>query len=121
MPTRVYVPAGHNDTTEVFKRTASSTGFLCCSVEAVAMTAHKTSFVDRAVWSVMRWGGIVMLALAAFAAVAHFASKANANHKPAATQEVEALKKARINARVCPGMHADWLDETTVQCVKERP
>lgn len=21
----------------------------------------------------------------------------------------------------CPGMHAEWLDETTVHCLKERP
>ena len=22
---------------------------------------------------------------------------------------------------VCPGMHAEWLDESTVQCLKEKP
>ena len=22
---------------------------------------------------------------------------------------------------VCPGMHAEWLDDKTVQCLKERP
>ena len=25
------------------------------------------------------------------------------------------------DAFVCPGLHAEWLDDTTVQCLKEAP
>ncbi len=38
---------------------------------------------------------------------------------PAAAPADPALKSAATSARVCPGMHAEWLDEKTVQCMKE--
>ena len=31
------------------------------------------------------------------------------------------LKRAVAGAWLCPGMHAEWLDAQTVQCLKERP
>ena len=31
------------------------------------------------------------------------------------------LKRAAAGAWLCPGMHAEWLDAQTVQCLKERP
>lgn len=31
------------------------------------------------------------------------------------------LKRAAAGAWLCPGMHAEWLDTQTVQCLKERP
>lgn len=31
------------------------------------------------------------------------------------------LKRAAASAWMCPGMHADWIDDTTVRCLKERP
>lgn len=31
------------------------------------------------------------------------------------------LKRAAAGAWLCPGMHAEWLDAQTVQCMKERP
>lgn len=31
------------------------------------------------------------------------------------------IKRAAAGAWHCPGMHAEWLDETTVQCLKESP
>lgn len=31
------------------------------------------------------------------------------------------LQRAAANAWNCPGMHAEWLDEFTVQCLKEKP
>jgi len=31
------------------------------------------------------------------------------------------LKHAAAGAWLCPGMHAEWLDAQTVQCLKERP
>lgn len=31
------------------------------------------------------------------------------------------LKRAAAGAWQCPGMHAEWLDQTTVRCLKETP
>ena len=31
------------------------------------------------------------------------------------------LRRAAAGAWLCPGMHAEWLDAQTVQCLKERP
>ncbi|EED68373.1 hypothetical protein SR914_25500 [Comamonas testosteroni] len=31
------------------------------------------------------------------------------------------LKRSAAGAWLCPGMHAEWLDAQTVQCLKERP
>lgn len=31
------------------------------------------------------------------------------------------LKRAAAGAWLCPGMHAEWLDAQTVQCLRERP
>ena len=32
-----------------------------------------------------------------------------------------ASRMAARDAFACPGMHAEWLDEKTVQCLKEKP
>ena len=37
------------------------------------------------------------------------------------TTSVADLKRAAAGAWLCPGMHAEWLDTQTVQCLKERP
>lgn len=31
------------------------------------------------------------------------------------------LKRSAAGAWLCPGMHAEWLDAQTVQCLKENP
>ena len=46
--------------------------------------------------------------------------------RPAATTAPPApteadMKKIESGKRACPGMHAAWLDDTTVQCLKEKP
>lgn len=32
-----------------------------------------------------------------------------------------AVRMAPSDAFACPGMHAEWLDDKTVQCLKEQP
>lgn len=32
-----------------------------------------------------------------------------------------AIRMAASDAFTCPGMHAEWLDDKTVQCLKELP
>ncbi len=31
------------------------------------------------------------------------------------------FKRAAAGAWLCPGMHAEWLDDHTVQCLREKP
>lgn len=31
------------------------------------------------------------------------------------------LKRAAAGAWLCPGMHAEWIDSQTVQCLREKP
>lgn len=35
--------------------------------------------------------------------------------------EPQTLAQSLRDEFACPGMHAEWLDATTVQCLKERP
>ena len=40
---------------------------------------------------------------------------------PAQADEPFPPVKSLRDEFACPGMHAEWLDEKTVQCLKERP
>lgn len=47
-----------------------------------------------------------------------------AQAEPEASEHPSKLGSMRMAARdafVCPGMHAEWLDERTVQCLKVKP
>ena len=59
------------------------------------------------------WLALAIVALAALslAALAHTA--------PSADTSAADTKRAAINARVCPGQHAEWIDSQTVQCLEE--
>jgi hypothetical protein len=39
---------------------------------------------------------------------------------PATTAAAD-LKRAAASAWLCPGMHAEWIDPQTVQCLREKP
>lgn len=45
---------------------------------------------------------------------------AQAADAPVTTAAVD-LKQVARDAFACPGMHAEWLDAQTVQCLKEKP
>ena len=45
----------------------------------------------------------------------------NAQAADATTTTAADIKRAAAGAWVCPGMHAEWLDSKTVQCLKEKP
>lgn len=121
MAIRMSVPPEHNDTTETFKRTLSSCGFICNSSDAVACQQYKTPLSKRVIWSAMKWGSVPAVIGAALLLVAQFSNPASASDKPKDESRIAALRMAAINARVCPGMHADWIDAKTVQCLKETP
>ena len=55
-------PAGHNHTTEVFKRTLSEASFLCNAEDTVAI--HKMKVKKRGGWLYL--AALVLLAIAAF-------------------------------------------------------
>lgn len=63
-----------------------------------------------------RWLVAVLLALIVLSCSA--CSAADAAQEPSAS--AVDLKRAAAGAWLCPGMHAEWLDATTVACVRER-
>lgn len=115
MSVLIPTPAGHNHTTEVFKRTLSEASFLCNAEDTVAI--HKMKVKKRGGWLYL--GALVLLAMAAFIGLTG-CSKADddAPGSSAAVQLAEA-KRAAAGAWACQGMTAVWLDEKTVQCLKE--
>lgn len=45
-----------------------------------------------------------------------------ANAMASLDEPAQAPHKSTLrDAFVCPGMHAEWIDASTVQCLKERP
>lgn len=61
-----------------------------------------------------------ILALVITLGVGHIAAQAGVEEQPAsASTSAAELKRAASGAWHCPGMHAEWIDETTVQCLKE--
>ena len=108
-------PAGHNHTTEVFKRTLSEASFLCNSEDTVAI--HKMKVKKRGDWRYL--AALALLAMAALVGLTG-CSKADGD-APGSSAEVQLAeaKRAAAGAWACPGMHAEWLDEKTVQCLKE--
>lgn len=102
-------PADHNHTTEVFKRTLSSASFLCNAADSVAL--HKTKKAK----SKSRWLYRTAMAVAACAALIVLTGCG----KPEPVTLADA-KRTAAGAWACPGMTAVWLDEKTVQCLKEK-
>ena len=111
MSVLIQTPAGHNHTTEVFKRTLSEASFLCNSEDTVAI--HKMKVKKRGGWLYL--GALVLLAMAAFIGLTG-CSKAEAVAVTAAD-----AKRAAAGAWACPGMAAIWIDDKTIQCLKEKP
>lgn len=65
----------------------------------------------------IRYGRWLSLALLAVVLVAlSFYDRGVIGSVPTAKE----LKTAAAGAWACPGMHAEWIDEHTVQCLKER-
>ncbi|PIG09493.1 hypothetical protein [Comamonas sp. 26] len=49
-------------------------------------------------------------------------STANADTEPdGPNAPLGAIRMAARDAFVCPGMHAEWLDDHTIQCLREKP
>ena len=66
-----------------------------------------------------RWPWLLaaMLAGTALAMLAGCSAQAADATAPTAAE----LKRAAAGVWLCPGMHAEWLDSKTVQCLKEKP
>ena len=63
-----------------------------------------------------RWLLALLLAVVVMSCSA--CSAADAAQEPSAS--AADLKRAAAGAWLCPGMHAEWLDATTVACLRER-
>lgn len=64
---------------------------------------------------------LLFLALLALIVCAGLAGcSAQAADAPVTTTAAD-LKRAAAGAWLCPGMHAEWIDSQTVQCLREKP
>lgn len=116
---RAIVPEGHNHTTEHFKRSTNQ-AFLCNASEAVAISSHRMGFSKRLFFMALKWGWVVLVALVLAAAMAEGHKRTVATQQDdTGQQSAPSVRKALYGAWACPGMHAHWLDESTVQCLKE--
>ncbi|WP_054074776.1 hypothetical protein [Comamonas testosteroni] len=62
---------------------------------------------------------LFLVLLALFVCAGLSGCSAQAADAPATT--ADDLKRADAGAWLCPGMHAEWIDSQTVQCLKEKP
>lgn len=115
MSVLIPTPAGHNHTTEVFKRTLSEASFLCNAEDTVAI--HKMKVKKRGGWLYL--AALVLLAMAAFIGLTGCSKADNDSPGSSAAVQLAEAKRAAAGAWACPGMHAEWLEEKTVQCLKE--
>lgn len=100
---RVYLPAGHNHTNATFKRRMTNQA-------RDADPWHKPE-KKRSGWRYL--AALVLLVMAVTVALTG-CSKA----EPVSMADA---KRAAAGALACPGMAAVWLDDKTVQCLKEKP
>ena len=110
-------PAGHNHTTEVFKRTMSEASFLCNAEDTVAI--HKMKVKKRGGWLYL--GALVLLTMAAFIGLTGCSKADDDSPGSSAAVQLAEAKRAEAGAWACTGMTAIWLNDKTVQCLKEKP
>ena len=115
MSVLIPTPTGHNHTTEVFKRTLSEASFLCNAEDTVAI--HKMKVKKRGGWLYL--AALVLLAIAAFIGLTGCSKADDDSPGSSAAVQLAESKRAAASAWACPGMTAVWLDEKTVQCLKE--
>lgn len=111
MPMRVSFPTGVCADPSVKYRRTLAEAFPRDARQAVAI--H--SFPAKK--NVARWLISALLVLL-IALILSGCSGAEAQERGVSTAD---LQRAAANAWNCPGMHAEWLDEFTVQCLKEKP
>ena len=115
MSVLIPTPAGHNHTTEVFKRTLSEASFLCNAEDTVAI--HKMKVKKRGGWLYL--AALVLLAMAAFIGLTGCSKADDDSPGSSAAVQLAEAKRAAAGAWACQGMTAVWLEEKTVQCLKE--
>lgn len=64
---------------------------------------------------------LVLLALFVCTGLAGCSTSDSTQFQPNPSNSMDDLKRAAAGAWLCPGMAAVWLDEVTVQCLKEHP
>lgn len=108
--TRVQAPAGLNTTPETFKRRMSDKA-------RDADPWHKPEKKRGG------WRYLVAAVIAGAAAVMALTGRVpvDEDDSPSSTASVQMaeIKRAAAGAWACPGMHAEWISETEVMCLKE--
>lgn len=110
MAIRVPFPAGVCADPDAKYRRTLAEAFPCDARQAVAVQRFPTPNRPGA-WLISALVVLVALALAG-------CSGAEAQERGPSAAD---LKRTAASAWNCPGMHAEWLDESTVQCLKEKP
>lgn len=100
---RVYAPTGFNYTSERFKRRMTDK----------ARDADPWHKPEK-----KRGGWRYLAALALLCAAAVLAMTGCSKYEPVSMADA---KRAAAGAWACPGMHASWIDDKTVHCLKEKP
>ena len=113
----IQTPAGHNHTTEVFKRTLSEASFLCNAEDTISI--HKMKVKKRGGWLYLC--ALVLLAMAAFIGLTGCSKADDDSPGSSAAVQLAEAKRAAAGAWACPGMAAIWIDDKTIQCLKEKP
>ena len=117
MSVLIQTPAGHNHTTEVFKRTLSEASFLCNAEDTVAI--HKMKVKKRGGWRYL--AALVLLAMAAFIGLTGCSKADDDSPGSSAAVQLAEAKRAAAGAWACQGMTAVWISASEVQCLKEKP
>ena len=117
MSVLIQTPAGHNHTTEVFKRTLSEASFLCNAEDTISI--HKMKVKKRGGWLYLC--ALVLLAMAAFIGLTGCSKADDDSPGSSAAVQLAEAKRAAAGAWACPGMAAIWIDDKTIQCLKEKP
>lgn len=109
MTIRMPFPADCSDTTARFKRTLD---------EAFPCDAHQARATQSFPSKKRRGRWLAAALMVVMAVILSGCSSAEAQEPSASRSE---LRRIAAEAWNCPGMHAVWLDETTVQCLNYLP
>ena len=110
MPIRVSFPTDVCADPSVKYRRTLAEAFPCDARQAIAIQGFPAKKHTG------RW--LISALLLAVALILSGCSGAEAQERGASAAD---LQRAAAGAWNCPGMHAEWLDEFTVQCLKEKP
>lgn len=110
MAIRMPFPSDVTPSPDAHYHRTQAEAFPCDANEAVAFQSYPARKHPG------RWLALVLIAVVALALAG--CSRAKAQEMSESPTD---LRRAASAAWLCPGMTAVWIDETTAQCLKEKP